>query len=169
MWRFFTFYLLLAISGLWLLKRDSLQPMIEQFCLGLAIVSGFIINLVDDSIQRTVAVLRDQETDFAIEVTVDCSALSISWLFVAGVLAYPLLNTRQKIVGILTGLLIIQSMNILRLISLVYFGSWFSFEVFDLIHAHFWPLLLHLIALVSLVWALFQTEAIKTRSVAPPY
>ncbi len=158
MQRFFIVYTLLAASGLWMLQREFIQPAVEQFCLGLAILTGTLINLIDDSVIRTAAVLREQDTLFAIEVTVACSALSISWLYCAGLLAYPRLTLKQKFSGIALGLLLIQSINTIRIISLVYIGSWFERDFFDLIHEHLWPLLLHFIALLCLLYFFFQSQ-----------
>ena len=155
MWRFLILYTFIASIGLWGLQLDSLQPAIEQFCLGLAVVTGWVIYLFDDSVLRTAAVLRDQETLFAIRVDTSCSALSISWLYFAGVLVYPLFTLRQKLLSIAAGLLLIQSVNVIRLMSLVYLGIGFSGETFELIHTQFWPFVLHLLTLLCMVFFLF--------------
>jgi exosortase/archaeosortase family protein len=63
-------------------------------------------------------------------------------------LAYPWFNFAKKALLIVQGLLLIQVINVIRLISLLYFGHWFEFELFDIFHSYFWPILLNVLILM---------------------
>lgn len=145
--RFLISFMVLASLGLAALDFAALQPAIGQFCLGLAKITGFIIRLFDASMIMTNAVLRHRQYGFALEVATSCSALPVTWLLFSGMLAFPDVAWRYKALGMAAAVLGVQMLNIVRLISLFYFGAWLESGTFDLIHQQVWPVLLHLAVL----------------------
>ncbi len=148
MTRFFTLFLLLSLLFFWVLSLDSVQPAVDGFSLFLARASFLLVHGFDSHISLSAAVLRHGSDGFALEVTQACNALSLSALWVAAVLVAPLTG-RGKGLGITLGLLLLQSFNLLRIISLLYLGAWLERPQFDLIHEQFLPLLLHLLAIIA--------------------
>ncbi len=158
--KFVLTYLFLASIGLILL--DTVLPVIiiNEFCLFLTNASGFIIHLFDPQVLVQADVLRLPKSGFALRVTDECSGLQFTFLLVAGMLAFPTL-WKYKIFGSIVGIIIIQSMNIIRLISLLYLGKFYP-EHFDLVHENLWPVFLNidlvLIFIGWLWWIHNQTE-----------
>lgn len=152
--RFFLVFFILTSLFFWLLSLEALQPAVDWFCLGLANISFFFIQLIDSHITLNAAILRHGDTGFALEVTEACSALSICALWCAVTLAYPL-SWKYKGLGLFIGVLLIQAVNILRIISLVYFGDGLARPQFDLVHEQIWPLLLHLLVIIGFAFWLW--------------
>ncbi len=155
MLHFITKFLLLSGTFFYLLSIDSLQASLDLFNLFLAHLSFFLIQGFDSQITLNAAVLRHGSGGFALEVTRLCNALSISALWCAALLAYPL-GWRKQLAGLLLGLVLIQFFNVLRLISLLYLGVWLERPHFDLIHEQFWPLLLHLLIIIGFAFWLVR-------------
>ncbi len=153
--RFLGLYLILAFTGLTLLNLDATQPLINLFCLGLANISWGVIHIFDSGITLNAAILRHGSSGFALEVTNVCSALPVSWLLCAAVLSFPA-PWKMKSWAVPAAFVLIQALNTVRIISLVYFGDWFSRPTFEVIHESVWPLVLTLLAvLIFAVWLMF--------------
>ncbi|MGR8934114.1 MAG: exosortase H [Gammaproteobacteria bacterium] len=141
--RFLCFFMVSAVLGLAALDSAALQPAIGQFCLMLAKISAFIIQLFDASMTLTGAVMRHRQHGFAMEVANSCSALPVTWLLFSGMLAFPGVAWRYKWLGMAAAALGVQILNLVRLISLFYFGVWLESGYFDLVHQYVWPVVLH--------------------------
>ncbi len=153
--RYLSLFFLLSLIGFTILNLDFVTPFMDAFCLLLAKISGNLMLLFNANITLTDAVIRHQPSLFAIEVTAECSASQVSWLYVAALLPYPMLSWSQKGIALLLGLLVIQIVNVIRLISLVYFGAWFSMDTFSVLHEYVWPLLLNVVVLAGFMGVLF--------------
>ena len=89
---------------------------------------------------------------FFITVTETCSGLFVTVLLYAGILAYPL-HWKWRLCGLIVGAVLIQIVNIIRLVSLVYIGHWYELSTFNFIHENVWPLLLQLwVLVIFLAW-----------------
>jgi exosortase/archaeosortase family protein len=167
MFGYVLFFSILSIVGLNILKLEELTPFSDQFSLILATITGYIMQLFDSQIMLDKAILRHSVSNFAIEVTEACTAFSVSWLYLSSILAYPWFNFAKKALLMVSGLLLIQVINVLRLISLLYFGHWFEFELFDIFHSYFWPILLNVLILMFFAWILLsQTQPVSLPSSA---
>ncbi|MDM8545312.1 exosortase H [Candidatus Venteria ishoeyi] len=136
--RFVLFYLLLSGIGLTLLDVFAPATVIAQFCLLLAHISGGVIHWFDPNVLVIGDVLRLPDSGFALRVSGECTALQFTVLLVAGMLAFPA-TWKIKLLGIVGGILALQALNIIRLISLLYLGQWYPAE-FDWVHHHLWPI-----------------------------
>jgi exosortase/archaeosortase family protein len=146
MYSFLWRYALVVLVGLTVLELGIIKPLIEKFCEGLAFISWNIIQLFDNNIiLETPNILRHKTSSFAIAVSNECSGLSAVVLLSAAILVFKT-SRQNKLIGIFAGFLILEIINILRLISLVYAGGLLP-DYFDTIHHHVFPLLLHFIAL----------------------
>ncbi len=158
MYSFLWRYALIILVGLTALELEIIKPLIEKFCEGLALISGYPIQLIDNNILlESPNILRHKTSSFAIAVSNECSGLSAVVLLGAAILVFPA-NRQSKLIGIFAGFILIETINILRLISLVYSGAFLP-DHFDTIHHHVFPLLLHFIALLLFgSWLIFKDK-----------
>jgi len=89
---------------------------------------------------------------FAVTIYNGCNALITSLIFIAGVLAFPARWT-AKLVGVVGGLVVIQILNLIRILSLFYIGIYLP-NYFNNAHIYIWQSLI-IVAGVALwvVWA----------------
>ncbi|MDM8564639.1 exosortase H [Candidatus Halobeggiatoa sp. HSG11] len=166
MTKFLTIFCILALIGLATLEWDGLLPAINLFCLLLAKISGFFIHLFDDNMILIDRVMRHGTHGFALEVADDCSGLSASWLLLAAIIAFES-SWKQKLWGIVLGILVLQAVNIFRLISLFYIGDWMP-EYFNLAHKQVWIVLINITMIVIFGSWLYYiiTHPVKTNEAA---
>jgi exosortase H (IPTLxxWG-CTERM-specific) len=87
---------------------------------------------------------------FGVEMKDGCNAANVTILFWAALIAFPA-GHWMKMVGALTGALLIQAVNILRFISLFYLRQYNS-SLFDFAHNYLWETLIILDTLVIFWW-----------------
>lgn len=147
MYNFLWRYALIMLVGLTALELEIIKPLIEKLCEGLAFISWNIIQLFDNNIiLETPNILRHKSSNFAIAVSNECSGLSVVVLLIAAILVFPACR-QNKLIGIFAGFILIEIINLLRLISLVYAGGLLP-NYLDTIHHQLWPLLFHFVALL---------------------
>ena len=155
---FIIHYLLCAGIGLVLLSLPAFSLMLDGVCQGLAYLTFHLAKLLNLSIiLEHHDTLRYQINGFAIVISHECSGVSSIWMLSAAILVFPA-PWKFKIFGVFLGILVIQILNILRLISLVYFGQ-FYIEWFETIHEQLWPLLLYFTSLVCFALWFNQTPS----------
>lgn len=142
MYSFLWRYALVVLVGLSALELEIIKLLIEKFCEGLALINGYSIQLIDNNIiLESPNILRHKINGFAIAVSNECSGLSAVVLLSAAILVFPA-SRQSKLMGIFAGFILIEIVNIFRLISLVYAGAFLPLDHFDTIHHHLFPLLL---------------------------
>lgn len=124
---------------------------VQPFTAGLAWLSAAIVVPFDDSVISSGRILRDSVTGFAVSIESGCNGVEATIVLIAGVIAFPA-TWRQKGLAIILGFLAIQSLNVVRIISLFYLGMW-NFDVFEWTHLYLWPVLIMLDVL--LVFAIY--------------
>ncbi len=140
--KFLSIFSVLAIIGFALLEWQALLPAINFFCLILANISGFFIQLFDNNLIISGRIIQHQGSDFGLEVAKECSGLTASWLLLSAIIAFES-PWKHKLWGFLAGFFLIQSINIIRIISLFYIGD-NMFEYFELAHRQIWPIILNI-------------------------
>jgi exosortase H (IPTLxxWG-CTERM-specific) len=89
---------------------------------------------------------------FVVTIYNGCNGLITSLIFIAGVLAFPARWT-AKLVGVVGGLVIIQILNLIRVLSLFYIGIYFP-DYFNNAHVFIWQSLIIISGVVLwVVWA----------------
>ena len=89
----------------------------------------------------------------AISVQLGCDAVEATGLFLIAVLLYPTTG-RQKLLGVIGGVVLLSGLNLARLASLVLLQPR-SDRIFRIVHLALWPAALILAAVVTwVVWAL---------------
>jgi len=155
MTKFLTIFSVLAVVGFALLEWQALQPAINFFALILAQICGFIIQLFDNNIIINGQILQHRDADFALEVAPECSGLTASWLLLAAIIAFES-SWKHKLWGFVLGFLALQTINIIRIISLFYVGD-LMLEHLEMMHRHIWPIFLNIIMILIFGGWLFYT------------
>jgi exosortase H (IPTLxxWG-CTERM-specific) len=88
---------------------------------------------------------------FGITILAGCNGIEAMIVLVAAMLAYPA-PLKHRLVGLAAGILAIQALNLVRIVSLFYLGQW-NRDVFEWAHLYAWQILIMLDALV--VWLLW--------------
>ena len=113
-------------------------------------LSGAVLGLLGEDI--TVAGCDVSSPRFAVTIYNGCNGLITSLIFVSGVLAFPA-SWRAKAVGVVAGLLAIQGINLVRIVSLYYIGVFLP-DYFDESHILIWQSLVILAGVgLWIVWA----------------
>ena len=149
------FLLIFLACLLVLFTLELLNPvqanLIQPFTAGLAWVSASIILPFDDTVISTGRILRDSVSGFAVSIEAGCNGVEASIVLIAGVLAFPA-SWREKLLAIVLGFIAIQSLNIVRIVSLFYLGQW-NYDIFEWTHLYLWPVLIMMDVL--LVFAIY--------------
>jgi exosortase H (IPTLxxWG-CTERM-specific) len=132
----------------------ALKPVNDAFVVPyttqIAKVSGVILGLLGEEITINGCDLRSPR--FAVTIYNGCNGLITSLIFISGVLAFPA-RWWAKVVGVIGGLIAIQIINLIRIISLFYIGIYIP-KLFNSSHIFIWQSLV-ILAGVSLwiIWA----------------
>jgi exosortase H (IPTLxxWG-CTERM-specific) len=116
----------------------------------IAKISGNVLRLLGEDMTINGCVLRSPR--FAVTIYNGCNGLITSLIFVSGVLAFPA-RWSAKIIGVLGGLLSIQIINLIRIVSLFYIGIYLP-RFFSQSHIFIWQSLVILAGVTLwIVWA----------------
>ena len=142
----------------------ALQPVndavVIPYTAFVARISGAVLSVLGEDI--TVAGCELRSPRFAVTIYNGCNGLITSLIFASGVLAFPA-SWRAKAAGVVGGLLAIQVINQVRIVSLFYIGVFLP-EYFDESHILIWQSLV-ILAGVGL-WIAWARLATAERGVA---
>ncbi len=125
--------------------------LVLPFTSEIASLSAWLMQLFDDNVRSSGKVIWDQASGFAVSIEAGCNGVEAGIVLTAAILAYPA-TWREKLVGIAIGLLTVQALNLLRIITLFYIGQW-NAVVFEWAHLYIWQALIMLdVLLVFLFW-----------------
>jgi exosortase/archaeosortase family protein len=134
----------------------AVGPIIDEFCLLLAKSSELVLSIFDSEVLRNGAIIYKKDYNSAIEVTKACSALESVMVLSAGILAFPT-DCKEKFKGILLAFIVVEGINLFRLMSLVYLRDGLSAHDFDFAHEQIWIYLLKIVILVFFIfWGFSQ-------------
>jgi len=162
--RFFVLFLVLlaVLFGL------ELTPPAQQFLVipwtnALARISAGLVTLFDPDVVATGIVLRSTATNFAVSIEAGCNGVEATLVLLAAMLAFPS-SWRRKALGLAAGIVAVQGLNVVRVISLFYIGQW-NREVFEWAHLYVWQALIMLDVLI--VWLLWVRTLPRTDADPP--
>jgi exosortase H (IPTLxxWG-CTERM-specific) len=132
----------------------ALKPVNDAFVVPyttqIAKLSGIVLGLLGEDITINGCNLRSPR--FAVTIYNGCNGLITSLIFVSGVLAFPA-RWWAKVVGVLGGLVAIQVINLVRIVSLFYIGIYLP-QLFNSSHIFIWQSLVILAGVTLwIVWA----------------
>lgn len=151
--RFFLGFLLLLA----LLFGVELTPWAQRWVVvpwtdTLAAISAGIVTQFDPAVVAQGNVLQSTRNGFAVSIVAGCNGIEASIVLVAAILAFPA-TWKRKLVGLAIGIVAVQGLNIIRVISLFYLGQW-NFDAFEWAHLYVWQALIMLDVLI--VWLLWM-------------
>lgn len=89
--------------------------------------------------------------NFSMDIIHECTGIYELIVYLACVLAY-FTTPEKKLIGIVIGIPILITVNMIRLIFLAFVGVWYL-DIFDYVHYYLWQMtLILLVALAVLVW-----------------
>ena len=150
--RFFVVFLVLLA----VLFAVELTPWAQAYFVvpwtnALAAISTSIVTLFDPNVVASGKVIRSTTNGFAVSIEAGCNGVEATLVLCAAILAFPA-PWRHKLAGLAIGVVAVQLLNIVRVISLFYIGQW-DFAVFEWAHQYVWQALIMLdVLIVWLVW-----------------
>jgi exosortase H (IPTLxxWG-CTERM-specific) len=143
----------------------ALKPVNDAFVVPyttlIAKASGNVLQLFGEDITISGCLLRSPR--FAVTIYNGCNGLITSLIFVSGVLAFPA-RWSAKLIGVVGGLLAIQIINLVRIISLFYIGIFLP-QFFNQSHIFIWQSLVILAGVTLwIVWAHTFATTTKRRT-----
>ena len=169
MLRFFILFLVLQAA----LFGAELTPFVQQYFVipwtnQLAAISAGIVTLADPAVVATGKVLRSTQNGFAVSIEAGCNGVEATIVLLAAVLAFPA-PWKNKLVGLAAGIVAVQGLNVVRVISLFYLGQW-NYQVFEWAHLYVWQALIMLdVLIVWLIWVrTLPRSARPDRDAGPP-
>jgi exosortase H (IPTLxxWG-CTERM-specific) len=117
----------------------------------LAATSAWLVTVADPGVVATGKILRSTANDFAVSIEAGCNGVEATIVLVAAVLAFPA-PWKSRLIGLAAGIVAVQGLNIVRVISLFYLGQW-NLQVFEWAHLYVWQALIMLdVLIVWLIW-----------------
>jgi exosortase H (IPTLxxWG-CTERM-specific) len=167
MTRFLVVFFALLI-GLFTLQLTPIgQAVVVPWTATVASVSAAIATLIDPSVIANGAVLSDQRTGFGVVIMAGCNGVEAMIILFAAMMAFPA-TLMQRLLGLLAGFVAVQSLNLVRILSLFYLGQW-SKPVFDWAHLYGWQVLIMLdVLIVWLLWVRLLSRAPAVKNAAAP-
>ncbi len=153
------FLAFLSVSFTIVALRPVNDAFVDPYTAFVARMSGQVLRLLGENATVDGCVLSSPR--FAVTIYNGCNGLITSLIFISGVLAFPA-SWRAKLIGVVGGLLAIQLINLVRIVSLFYIGI-FMPRFFNESHIFVWQSVV-ILAGVSLwvVWA--HRYAVPNRS-----
>ena len=124
-------FILLLTGSCWILSRKSAMVFLEShFTSEIAKLTAWLLNLSGMKVNASGVSVSGH--GFGVDIKYGCNGIYEIIVFVAALIAYPL-RIKDKIFGILIGIVSISILNILRVIILFLSGIYFP-GVFKAIH-----------------------------------
>ena len=132
----------------------------------LARISTWLVTVFDPNVMAIGKIMRSTTNGFAVSIEAGCNGVEATIVLLAAILAFPA-PWRSKLVGLAAGIVAVQGLNIVRVISLFYLGQW-DREWFEWAHLYVWQALIMLdVLIVWLVWVRTLPRA-DDRGPGPP-
>ena len=150
--RFFVLFLVLLA----LLFALELTPWAQAWFIvpwtnALANISTSIVTVFDPNVVATGKVMRSTLNGFAVSIEAGCNGVEATIVLLAAMLAFPA-PWMHKGIGLAIGIVAVQGLNVIRVISLFYLGQW-NHDVFEWAHLYVWQALIMLdVLIVWLIW-----------------
>jgi exosortase H (IPTLxxWG-CTERM-specific) len=159
---FLTLFLVLLGGSFTLISVNWVNDhVIEPFTAGIAQASGAVLDLIGQNVTLQGTVIRNAR--FAVNIRNGCNGVEAMLIFLAAVLAFPA-SWRSRLLGLGLGILVIQVVNLIRVVALFLTGIYFP-KLFDASHTVVWQTLVILSGV--LLW-IFWANRFATPAPAEP-
>jgi len=124
---------------------------VEPWTNALAAISSALVTLFDSHVVTTGKVIRSTSNNFAVSIEAGCNGVEATLVLIAAMLSFPA-PWKHRLLGLVAGVLAVQFLNVLRVISLFYLGQW-NRQLFEWAHLYVWQALIMLdVLVVWLIW-----------------
>lgn len=151
------FLLFLAIQALLFgleLTAPVQEHLVEPWTHALAVFSSQLVAFFDPQVSAQGKVLQSLSNGFAVSIEAGCNGVEATIVLLAAMLAFPS-SWKAKVAGLAAGIVAVQGLNVVRIISLFYIGQW-NHQVFEWAHLYVWQALIMLdVLIVWLLWVRF--------------
>jgi exosortase H (IPTLxxWG-CTERM-specific) len=130
----------------------------------LAAISADVVRLFDSQVFAEGKILQSLRNGFAVSIEAGCNGVEATIILIAAMLAFPA-PWQRKLAGLAAGVVAVQGLNVIRVISLFYLGQW-SASAFEFAHQYVWQALIMLDVLV--IWLLWVRMLPRGGAVAAP-
>lgn len=167
MLKFFIIFIIILVS---LFTAELTEPVqnaiVVPWTKVLTQLSAAIITLFDSNVLAFGKIIQNTTNGFAVSIEAGCNGIEAAIVLIAAMLAFPA-PWKHRVVGILVGLFAVQSLNIVRVISLFYLGQW-NMDAFNWAHLYLWQALIMLdVLIVWLVWIRMLPSATASEELDP--
>ena len=118
--------------------------------------SSAVLDLLGQGTHATDVIIASPSSSFQIAIRCGCDAVEPTWLLCAAILAFPG-PWKRKLAGMLVGIVALQALNLVRIVSLYMLGSRYP-SMFAPMHLEVWPAFFIVVAIALFVgwkgWAL---------------
>ena len=152
MLRFATvFVLLLAATFAVELTPPAQAAFVVPWTEELARLSAGLVTIFDPHVAAFGRVLQSTRNGFAVSIEAGCNGVEAALILTCAMIAFPA-SWKHRAIGIAIGLVAVQALNVLRVVTLFYLGQW-SDRAFEWAHLYLWQALVMLdVLVVWLVW-----------------
>ena len=140
------------------------QAVVQPWTSLVAQASAAFIRAFDGDALSQGIVLYSTKNGFAVSIEAGCNGVEAMLVLLAGILAWPT-TWRWKLIGLASGAVAIQALNLVRIVSLFYLGQW-NREWFEWAHLYLWQTLIMVDALI--VWLVWIRHAPPAEASAEP-
>ena len=127
-------------------------------------ISTALMRVFDASVMTAGNVIGSSASPFAVSIEAGCNGVEATLVLVAAMLAFPA-PWPHRLRGIAIGVIAVQALNILRVISLFYLGQR-NGTMFEWAHLYVWQALIMLDVLI--VWVIWVRLSPATPQRTPP-
>jgi exosortase H (IPTLxxWG-CTERM-specific) len=121
------------------------------FTSGIAQLCSLLMQLMDDQVRAQGKLIWSVATGFGVSIEAGCNGVEAGIVLMAAMIAFPA-AWLHKLAGIGVGLLTVQALNVVRIITLFYIGQW-NKTLFEWAHLYIWQALIMLdVLFVMLLW-----------------
>lgn len=110
-----------------------------------------LITLFDPDVMAYGKILQSKSNGFGVSIEPGCNGVEACIVLFAAIMAFPS-TWKHRLLGLGIGLVAVQGLNVVRIISLYYLGQW-NMDLFNIAHEYLWQALIMLDVLV--VWLLW--------------
>ncbi|HEX4885341.1 MAG TPA: exosortase H [Casimicrobiaceae bacterium] len=137
---------------------------VEPWTTTLAAISTWLVTVFDPNVMAIGKIMRSTTNGFAVSIEAGCNGVEATIVLVAAILAFPA-PWKHKLAGLVAGIVAVQGLNVVRVISLFYLGQW-NRDWFEWAHLYVWQALIMLDVLV--VWLIWVRTLPRGPGGAPP-
>ncbi len=146
-WAFGAKFALLVLSLYILLAVPWAERLLYVYLEANAWISNLVLQLLGQGTR--VHEVTISSANYAIAIRRGCDAVEPTWLLCAAIAAFPG-TWRRKLAGMALGIVVLQALNLVRIVSLYWIGSRFP-AFFPPAHLEIWPVIFILTAIALFV------------------